>query len=125
MNNFFHLDKLTKRSFAKRVVLLFAVCNLVSVLLFSFNMFSMDKANNQKKLELTLKDIVIERSQLISLTMQQIETETENVAKWTETYLTDDANYTLSDEYYYDQKGVLQRKAKKPLKEWGGDLGKH
>ena len=119
MNNFFHLDKLTKRSFAKRVVLLFAVCNLVSVLLFSFNMFSMDKANNQKKLELTLNDIVIERSQLISLTMQQIETETENVAKWTETYLTDDANYTLSDEYYYDQKGVLQRKAKKSLNEEG------
>jgi len=95
---------------------MFIVLNILSVVLFSYYLYYTDRAHRIENLEDTLDKIVVEKAQRISLTMQHIGNEAENLANWTEEYIV--AAYDkeqLSDAYAFTEKGVLYRKASKEM----------
>ena len=90
--------------------MLFLACNIVSVGLFSYLMFNTYKNNRMNTLEQSLQEISMEKSQLLTQTFSHVENETENLAEWAEEYLQDEEKTEMSDEYAFDERGVLYRK---------------
>lgn len=109
------MKKLKRRSFVSQMLFLFILFHLISVILFSYFLFQQDRKQSNENLEDTLNEIVREKSQLISLVIERIENEAENLARWTENYLEDEEITKLSDEYYTSERGVLVRKDKNRL----------
>lgn len=102
----------SKRSFVRQILSLFLLFHVLSLLVFNLFIFQENRSTALKNIDDSLMEIVTEKAQLISLTMQQIGMEAENLALWTEYYLQHTQPLPLSDEYFFSSEGILTRRAK-------------
>lgn len=104
------MKKFLNRSLVSQILLLFIIFNTVSIAMFSFYVIKQDQKMAERNIEESLREIVNEKAQLISLTMRQIADETENLALWTEEYLRESCEEELSQEYDFTAEGILYKK---------------
>lgn len=98
-----------KNSLITRIVFLFLVFNVISILVFVFYIVQQDRNRITATMEDTLRQIATEKAKVISMSMHQVETQTENLGRWTLEYLYSEPDGTLPEDYYLDRDGVLSR----------------
>lgn len=105
------MDRCSRKSFVRQILSLFILFHIVSILIFSLFVFQENRSTASQSIDDSLMEIVKEKAQLVSLTMQQIGAEAENLALWTEHYLELAEDTPLSGDYYFSPEGVLTREA--------------
>lgn len=108
------MERYLHKSFVRQILSLFILFHIISIFILSLFIFQENRTTATQSINDSLMEIVKEKSQLISFTMQQIGAEAENLALWTEHYLSQAEECQLSSQYYFSSDGVLTRK---------GDLG--
>lgn len=75
-----------RNSLIIRILYLFVVFNVISILVFVFYIVQQDRSQISATMEDTLRQIATEKAKVISMSMQQVAVQTENLRMWTQEY---------------------------------------
>lgn len=99
-----------RKSLVTRILILFIIFNMISIFVFTFYIFQQDRYRMAKTVKDTIRKIALEKAEIISLTMNYVASETENLAMWTMELIATEQNDQLSADYARNEDGVLFRK---------------
>ena len=104
------MTRIDGNSIVARILILFVILNVVSIFVFLFYINQKDRAEMEKNVEETLAEIAAEKAEVISLTMEAMAAETENLAFWTmDRIKTGTEDDTIPADYVRSSAGVLYR----------------
>lgn len=97
------------RSFTTTILWAFIILNISSIMILTFSIKHEDGERALNSAKTSLLEIVTEKSELISISLKNIEDKTENMADWMEYFLAQDSSDKITASYYV-KNGVLVRK---------------
>jgi hypothetical protein len=83
---------------------------MVSIFVFTFYIVQQDRYRMGQTAEDTIRKIALEKAEIISLSMNYIASEAENLAMWTMDSIKKEQNDLLPSDYIRNKDGVLFRK---------------
>lgn len=101
---------LNRDSLVTRILILFVIFNMVSIFVFTFYIVQQDRYRMGQTAEDTIRKIALEKAEIISLSMNYIASEAENLAMWTMDSIKKEQNDLLPSDYIRNKDGVLFRK---------------
>lgn len=101
-----HLDR---NSLVIRILVLFMVFNLFSIIAVTFYMLQQDHNRVEANIQASISEIAMEKAEVISLTMRHVANETENLAMWASEYASLTEDTVLDSQYRRNKDGVLYR----------------
>ena len=108
-----------RKSLATRVIVIFLICNLISIVLFSYIISIREKNYAVENTKSNLQEIVKEKSQLISISFQRVENSTVLLGSIYGKLLKNDSNIDnrLKSDYVINKNGTIKRKKNKDKKD--------
>lgn len=104
-----HMGRFNRNSLVTRIVILFVIFNIVSLFIFTFYIWRQDQYRMSQNVEESIYEIASEKAKVISITMNNIANETEDLAKWTTEYIETTTDSALRPYYSKSRTGVLYR----------------
>ena len=98
-----------RNSLVTRILILFVIFNMVSLFIFTFYIWRQDQYRMAQNVEESIHEIASEKAKVISITMNNIANETDDLAKWTIEYLETTTDSALKPYYIKSKNGVLYR----------------
>lgn len=93
-----------KLSIVTKIILIFIIFGIIPMLTFSYLYTVIENHNNDEVLEESLNKLVIEKSNVLLLTLGEVESEIENLGEWIEHYIN---NTTPDDLRSFENKNGL------------------
>lgn len=113
------LKKMTVRnSFVTKIIVVFLICNVISVFLFATLITAKENSKVEENQKNNLKEIVNEKSQLISIMYQRVQNRTESIGTWYEMLLNsnyENSSADLSKSYSINSNGTITRNNNKQV----------
>lgn len=104
------MEKMNPKSLVTQIIALFFLFNALSLFIFAVYLYQQDKKINMQYIEEGIQEISKEKAQIVSLIMNQIKSETENLAYISYACLTDTYNVNdLPSCYQRDYRGIMGR----------------
>lgn len=105
-----------RKSLTTNIIVIFIIFNILSIMLFSYYVMAKEESRGTEYAKESLQEIIAEKSKLISITFDRLETQAQLLGIWMEKLLADD-NYSseLKGEYIIEEEGTIVRK-KNPSK---------
>lgn len=100
-----------RKSLVMNIIAVFLVFNILSILLFTYYVMAEEENKSLEYARNSLREIVEEKSELISIRFQQIENQAQMLGIWTEKLLQKGGyDQVLPDDYVFEEDGTISRK---------------
>lgn len=98
-----------RNSLVTRILALFIILNMLSIFVFIFYIVQGDRYRMERNVEGTIREIATEKAAVISMTMNHVANEAENLALWTMEFIGTEQRDTLAGDYVKNADGALYR----------------
>lgn len=102
--------ELQKRPLTANIILIFLIFNIISVMIFTVYMQKSGQRENIEHTRRNMLEMAIEKSELLSIAFDRIETRAELIGLYMEEMLREDISQTLQDGYQLTKDGTIVRK---------------
>lgn len=103
-----------RKSLATNIIVIFLIFNIFSIILFTYYVMVKEESKSLEYAEKSMQEIVDEKSELISIRFDRIETHVQLLDIWFEKLLQKERSVgTLSQEYIFEEDGTLIRQKDK------------